>query len=330
MPIILTHNLRNALPEFDYADVEGVQYQYGFSHRNKVREGRRFIYYRGSLDSSGRRRTPHYFGSGVIDRIELDTAVSARDGSPLWIARIEGYEHFIHSVEFKIGLTYLEPGANRRQSRPGGYFQPGVREIDEETYRHIIELGKGRPFEKELLKTPAAESGDAQPPLPHGFSDPADVLAAKEANGGTSRNSGRRTARPGTAKWVGILGERTVFEYLKLQTWARDVRWLEREGRRPGWDVQYTDDSQETVRIEVKSSTLNTISACDLTANEWRAALEYRGSYRLWFVTGVGYQRVPKLSQLLDPAAYVSNDESVLVPTAFRFHLGKSWTDPVG
>lgn len=312
MPLVLTQNLGYSIPDFSYADIEGERYQYPNIYRNRIRPGRRFIYYRGSRDVDGRKRTPDYFGHGMISDVVRESPEGTPGHQTLWIASIDSYEKFDAPVPFTTDSgQYLEP----RGDEPA-YWRQGVREIDETTYAKIIELGLvGR------SPTKPANEQDQAVLIPDGFSPLSEIIAGSKGSAGSSGSGQRRYAAPKNTKWVGDLAEHTVFEYLKRTEGTSQVTWLERDGLRPGWDIEYVDESGETIRVEVKGTTLAQMASCELTANEWKQAQAYGNKYQLYLVTGVGKGKTPKISKLVDPAGIVSSNPTALQPTSYSLTL---------
>ena len=64
----------------------------------------------------------------------------SRDG--LLKCSIEAFQPFEPPVPFKVDGVYLERRAAEYGSKSGLYFRPGVRQIDEPTFRRIIELAR--------------------------------------------------------------------------------------------------------------------------------------------------------------------------------------------
>jgi len=319
MPLILTQNESNSESHFDYADIEGVQYQYPNQYRNKIKPGERFIYYRGSIDLNGKKRTPHYFGHGVISDVGLDSPADTPPGKRLWLATIDEYSQFIAPVLFTLEGEYLEQNGRRR-----GYFQPGVREVSEQEFDEIQKFGITTPADRVKSVQVEIEPEQIFEVLVPNSLTPLDetlVERRQSGRGGRGKKSAGRRASHHTAKWVGQLAEETVYEYLKAKYKPKDVRWLEREGIRPGWDIEYKDGSNSLIRVEVKGTTLSKMANCEITANEWRAAEQHRSSYRLYFVTGVGRGKEPKISEMSDPYGIAQDHPSRLVPTAYRYEL---------
>ena len=123
--------------EYDHwMDQTGVRYQYPNAYRNRVHEGRPFIYYRGVRRTEGRRGQAEYFGAGRIGTVSRDESVpeSAPRARWKWFCEIEDYVPFDESVPARRGGRYFE------QISGSMGWRTGVREISEEVYRRILEV----------------------------------------------------------------------------------------------------------------------------------------------------------------------------------------------
>ena len=92
-PIVLVENEQTEGGRYDYwKDVTGELYHFPNQYRNRVEEGKTFLYYRGVRRREGRRGTPEYFGWGRIAGVWRDEDIP--EDSPKanwhWFARIEG------------------------------------------------------------------------------------------------------------------------------------------------------------------------------------------------------------------------------------------------
>jgi hypothetical protein len=150
---------------------------------------------------------------------------------------------------------------------------------------------------------------------------PSDETVAFQHRRERSGSARQRRRDPHSAKWVGDLAEETVYEYLKKQPGIDLARWLERERIRPGWAIEYIDSTGKLTRVEVQGTALARMASCDLTSNEWDAAVRHGESYHLMLVTGVGRNKLPKLTRIIDPAAPVRANQSAIQPTAHRLAL---------
>lgn len=114
-----------------YDDVVGVRYEYPAMYRGMIAAGESFVHYRGRRVAGGGRRPQVYLGCGTVG-----TAAPV-EHSDRWVCAIEDYREFPVPVAFRDGAGhYLEPGGSRR-----GYFQQGVRRIDDATYAAIVASG---------------------------------------------------------------------------------------------------------------------------------------------------------------------------------------------
>jgi hypothetical protein len=117
--------------DITYEDVPFVSYEYPTRYRKRIREGTRFVYYRGRRRVGGGRQPQVYLGTGVIGAIR-----PSRNPGRLVCEVLDG-DPFPEPVPFKDeGGNYLEPGGTR-----SGYYQQGVRKIPEEVFIAIIGRG---------------------------------------------------------------------------------------------------------------------------------------------------------------------------------------------
>ncbi len=111
-----------------YADVLGLVYEYPRRYRNLIQPGEVFVYYRGRRRDVGGTQPQVYLGCGTIG------ATSAGSKPDRMRCEILSYTPFLDPVPFKkADGSHLEPGGSRR-----GYFQPGVRRVDPETWEGIV------------------------------------------------------------------------------------------------------------------------------------------------------------------------------------------------
>ena len=115
-----------------YADVLGSSYEYPKAYRNLIQSGELFVYYRGRRVEGGGTRPQVYLGCGTIGE------VTAGSDPNLLRCDIPEFSLFAEPVGFrKPDGTYLEPAGIRR-----GYFQAGVRRIDQAAWEQIVQLGQ--------------------------------------------------------------------------------------------------------------------------------------------------------------------------------------------
>ena len=129
MPLRLTANDRS-LSGHQYDDVVGVRYEFPSRYRGMVREGERFVYYRGRRRADGTASPQVYLGVGMIGEVRTSTA-----DTKLRVCNIEDWEPFPEPVGFKDASgSHYEPGA----VQGGLYWRQGVKVISEEVFQRIL------------------------------------------------------------------------------------------------------------------------------------------------------------------------------------------------
>ncbi len=133
MPLVLTQNEATASGH-EYADVLGRSYEYPIRYRRLLREGERFVYYRGRRTAAGTTEKQAYLGTGLIGDI-TESPVAGR-----LICQVVDYKPFPEPLPFKEGDQYREGGAHELGggSRTGMFFRTGVREIADADYEAIV------------------------------------------------------------------------------------------------------------------------------------------------------------------------------------------------
>ena len=138
-PIILVENEVTAGGIYDHwQDATGERYQYPNQYKNKIIEGRRFIYYKGSRRADGTKQTPEYFGHGVIGEIFIDpmTDTLKPKRNWKWMCNIAEYSPFETPVLFK------KPTKEYYEKIKKNQWSVAVREISETTYKEILKAGR--------------------------------------------------------------------------------------------------------------------------------------------------------------------------------------------
>ncbi|MCH2277007.1 DUF3578 domain-containing protein [Thalassospira sp.] len=150
---------------------------------------------------------------------------------------------------------------------------------------------------------------------------------------GSSRGGGnnRRSAQ---SQKVGRAGEQAVLAYEKKklidagrEDLAAKVVWEDEKANYPGWDISSFEVSGAPICIEVKSTTGNTITNVELTANEWRAAENEGKKYKIYLVTKA-LKASPIIEVLEDPCAYVSQGQLKIETAVFKLSLCKDPNSP--
>jgi hypothetical protein len=133
MPLVFAQNEKSAAGVV-YADKLGVSYEYPARYRSLIREGERFVYYRGKRREDDSTQVPHYFGTGFIGKITQSGGLNR--------CAIVDFQPFDPIVPFKIGGRYLEQEANTKISKEVGlHYRQGVRKIDQEAFEAICKQG---------------------------------------------------------------------------------------------------------------------------------------------------------------------------------------------
>ena len=106
---------------------------------------------------------------------------------------------------------------------------------------------------------------------------PTGGKGSRKASSGLLRHSKR-------SKEIGDKAEEVVRDWLKENLpgdQGSTVVWAAKEGRHPGWDIEYSD-GESRIAVEVKGTTGSCFPNVQVTANEWLAAERERSQYRLF------------------------------------------------
>jgi hypothetical protein len=134
MPLRLTIS-EATLSGHEYDDVLGVRYEFPLRYRNLVREGERFVYYRGRRRASSGVQPQAYVGTGIVGTVHSST----RDSQRL-VCEIEDWCLFADPLYFKDPAgNYYESGG----AQGGFYWQVGVRRLSEAVYERIVSDAHG-------------------------------------------------------------------------------------------------------------------------------------------------------------------------------------------
>jgi hypothetical protein len=135
MPLVLVQNPVIATVGYAWRDIEGKQYHFPNQYKNRCAPGTRFVYYRGTRRSDGKRGVPEYFGCGRIGVVWRDEAIS--ESLPkrnwAWYCGIIEYVSFEKPVPAKIGDEFLERIAPN-------HWSVGVRPLPQEVFDKILGL----------------------------------------------------------------------------------------------------------------------------------------------------------------------------------------------
>lgn len=153
MPLRLTIS-EATLSGHSYDDVLGVRYEFPLRYRNLVREGERFVYYRGRRQPLGGVQPQAYLGTGIVGTVHASTRNSQR-----LVCEIEDWCPFDEPLYFKDAAgNYYEPGGKQ-----GGYYwQVGVRSLSEGTFERILRDAGALENEQRSPNVAEADSSDVR------------------------------------------------------------------------------------------------------------------------------------------------------------------------
>jgi Domain of unknown function (DUF3883) len=309
-PLVLVENEVTVGARYDsWKDVTGERYHFPNQYRNRVFEGRKFVYYRGTRRVSGQRGTPEYFGVGTVGQVWQDpeTHRAIPSSKRHWFAEVQDYRAFPRAVPAKYNGKYLE-------KIPQNFWGVGVRVLPRETYNRILELSGLPTTSPEIVAVPERK---IQPEIVSG----AEALLVPRM-GRVHIGKPNQYRRSRHSKAVGDQAERVIFNMLEktLSPSERSsLRWVAKEGEQPGWDLQYGEDPNLTA-IEMKGTKGAKFPTLEITANEWIAAEALRQRYWLYLVADCLSLR-PRIQILQDPFGKVSAGTYSVAPLVWRFSL---------
>jgi Holliday junction resolvase-like predicted endonuclease len=275
MPIILVSN-EKIISGHAWKDIPGEQYHFPNQYINLIRPGESFVHYRGVHRNDGKPGQMEYFGFGRVDEVWLDPDTEdAPKSKRHWYCSLSDYVEFSEPVRAK-----ENDGTTIETVTHSNHWRRGVRAITDGQLKEILTksgeaIGQGQreAVRASLVKHLKAEARPSLGQVVKTKRKPTGKAASQ--SGGYSRQS----------KTTGDAGELIVFEYLKKhEAGISELRWVAQAKETPGWDIEYKDKSGTLICVEVKSSQSKSISGVELTSNEWRAAEEQRGNYRLALV----------------------------------------------
>lgn len=148
-----------------------------------------------------------------------------------------------------------------------------------------------------------------------------DLLAIKKP-----KKSGQATVVPQRrskqSTLIGDKAEKYVLALLKEGlvpgVIARDPRYVGNE--KPGWDIQYTNENDDLVKVEVKGSTASKFSSFEVTVNELNCLKEHTILYHFYLVAGCMSQD-RKVQIITDMAERLNNSHASASPITYRMEL---------
>ena len=101
---------------------------------------------------------------------------------------------------------------------------------------------------------------------------------------------------------------------------ADAIRWHPEHGEFPGWDITSYEINGDKIYIEVKATVGKSVSAVDLTANEWFAAERESNRYHIYVVTEA-LSTKPLIEVLKNPSDYVTGGKLELNSIVYELSL---------
>lgn len=136
---------------------------------------------------------------------------------------------------------------------------------------------------------------------------------------GTTTSASRRSK---FSKAIGDRAEEVVLSLLRGElppSTEESLRWVAKEGEKPGWDIQY-NDGDYLVAVEVKGTSGSLFSNIELTAQEWKAAQSLGDRYWLYLVTDC-LTKHPVIERIQNPFALMKAGALRATPATWRLEL---------
>ena len=252
MPLVLVQNERTAGGAYEHwKDVTGGQYHFPNQYKNRMVVGTPFVYYRGARRAGGTRGTPEYFGCGVIGEVWRDDEVPESNPKRnwAWFCQIDDYVPFRVPVPAKFDNEFIE-------RIPPNFWGVGARQLPADAYDRILGLADLAGVAPAEVKSSAIMPAIDEVEIPSGSEERSLLLSqapSTQGEGGRGRSTARHSRN---AKLIGDRAEEIVFRYLSDQLSeldGKDLRWMEREGETPGWDIQYIDLMTRSWRLRSRA-----------------------------------------------------------------------------
>ncbi|HET9283720.1 MAG TPA: DUF3883 domain-containing protein [Candidatus Angelobacter sp.] len=319
-PIILVQNEVRVNKNFDFwVGITGESYQFPNQMNRLIREGRRFIYYKGTRRKSGKRGLAHYFGTGVIGAVEQISIPGYNPKHPPRRCDIEEYVPFPTPVPAIINGEYLEKIHKNQWAK--------VRRTSPALFEKIIQLAgvtltapspsiatePGPPLFPSLdITTPSlVQAGNLLlKPKPHPGS----------FNSGSVKGNLRRSKY---SKALGDRAEEIALKHLRQvlsPELADTLKHLPTLGQTPGWDIQYGPD-KGFIAVEVKGTTGRHFSCVEMTTGEWTAAKLLRSRFHLMLVSECD-STSPQIEVIKDP--YGQYEVGLITPEPLTWRLQRN------
>jgi hypothetical protein len=200
-----------------------------------------------------------------------------------------------------------------------GSNDQSLQEIEENFQDHVSTETLGKPIPQIVVMPDINEVRPSRAET--SFLVAAAKARTNELSGGQKKGTAPvqyRRSRNSTI--IGNRAEEVVFRLLQAVASTKgyqSVRWVSREGEKPGWDIEIVDVDGLLHAVEVKGSSGKVFSSVEVTAQEWQAAEELRSRYALFLVTECTGKN-PKIQQIKNPFSLAESGTFVLSPLVWR------------
>lgn len=307
----------------NWDDVAGVKYNYPSKYKNIILPGSKVLYYKGRIRDKSFKdlrlsSSPHYFGMGEIGKVYPDPNTKNQ-----YFCEIENYIPFTSAVLNKdIHGSYFEIIPETKKKN---YWWDGVRKITKNVYNKILseaglELSSNieESIKSTFKKYPLLS--EIQLELVK-----ENIIQYKTTSKENQKKPLKKSSSISTsnyssdAKFIGDRGEEIVYNYLS-KTLKKDelstLRWLAKEGEKPGYDISYVNQDLKTVCVEVKTTGGAKFNGFNLTKNELFAAKKKGTLYKIYLVSNC-FSLSPKLSIIKNISSKLE-EEYLLEPIAYK------------
>ena len=335
----------------------GETFHFPNRYRDMVLPGRPFIYFRSASQRARGLEMRGYFGVGVIKDVWKDPrqlTLSRRYVGKRWCASICDYRPFEKTVYWTDGVRPIEDldeydwlemvrdisidtySRILEFERSPIVAEPQPFEIGPAQIENLVAFDKLlEKFGLNDIVVETRSSGTLVMPKIEEVTprtiDPSSIMMAiktrPEMPSGESQKASSVASnnyrRSKNSVAIGNRAEEIVYRLLQDESPVmgyQSVRWVAREGEKPGWDIEVVDRRGVFHSVEVKGASGKIFPSIEVTAAEWQAAEERRERYWLFLVTECAGKH-PKIQQIKDPVSLVQNGTLALSPLIWRLEL---------
>jgi len=156
-----------------------------------------------------------------------------------------------------------------------------------------------------------------------GFTDIEALVPTKRDKGSSSSSRIGWARHSADSTLIGERAEKLVHELLEKHAKELDVhelRWMSKEGEKPGWDIQYQDSGGTLIAVEVKGTTGSVIASVEMTRGEWKAAEALGERYWIYLVIGC-LDPGARIARVQNPCKMVSEQKWSIEPSRWQLRL---------